>query len=150
VRKATLPLDLVLLTRDRIQEVVDDAVQRGRMTRQDASNLVLELVARSRRQTDELLSDLEQLLGIAQGDEVEDGVRARSVERVRREVDRARRATGIAADLPLPDYDELTAAQVIERLKALSDSDLRLVRDHERRNANRKTVLAAAEQRLRA
>ena len=70
MRKATLPLDLVLLTRDRIQEVVDDAVQRGRMTRQDASNLVLELVARSRRQTDELLSDLEQLLGIAQGDAV--------------------------------------------------------------------------------
>ena len=31
------PLDLVILTRARLQEVVDDAVQRGRITRGDAA-----------------------------------------------------------------------------------------------------------------
>jgi hypothetical protein len=37
---------------------------------------------------------------------------------------------------------------VIERLDGLPAADLRVVRDHERRNANRKTVLAAIERKL--
>jgi hypothetical protein len=68
-----------------------------------------------------------------------------------REVDRARRVTGIAAGSGvggITDYDDMTAAQVIERLDDLAAADLRGVRDHERRNANRKTVLAAIERKL--
>jgi hypothetical protein len=38
---------------------------------------------------------------------------------------------------------------VTDRLADLSPADVRLVRDYEKRNANRKTVLAAVERRLR-
>lgn len=136
------PLDLVILSRERIQEAVDDAVQRGRMTRTDASNLAADLVRRSRRQTDDLLADIEQLLGRSR-----DQITA-PAERVRREVDRARRAAGGGSSFPIAGYDELTAAKVTERLAGLTPAELRKIRDHERRNANRKTVLAAVERRL--
>ncbi len=52
----------VTLSRDRLQEVVDDAVERGRMTRGDANELVSRLVTRGRQQTDDLMRDLEKLL----------------------------------------------------------------------------------------
>ena len=33
------PLNALVITRERIQEVLDDAVERGRMTREDAADL---------------------------------------------------------------------------------------------------------------
>jgi hypothetical protein len=140
VRRLINPLDAMVITRGRLQEVLDDAVDRGRMTRDDATQLLTELVTRGRRQTDDLLRELETLVGAPAG-------------RVLREVDRARRATGIAAAPAsgvggITGYDDMTAAQVIERLEDLEPIDLRAVRDHERRNANRKTVLAAVERKL--
>jgi polyhydroxyalkanoate synthesis regulator phasin len=136
VRRVLNPLDAVVITRDRLQEVLDDAVGRGRMTRDDAGDLLAELVRRGRRQTDELLHDIE-------------GAIAAPAERVIREVDRARRATGLGSSFPIMGYDDLTAAQVTEHLGDLSPSDLRVVRDYEKRNANRKSVLAAVERKLR-
>jgi polyhydroxyalkanoate synthesis regulator phasin len=136
VRKVLNPLDAVVITRDRLQEVLDEAVGRGRMTRDDAGDLLAELVRRGRRQTDELLRDIE-------------GAIAAPAERVIREVDRARRATGLGASFPIMGYDDLTAAQVGERLGDLSPADLRVVRDYEKRNANRKSVLAAVERKLK-
>jgi polyhydroxyalkanoate synthesis regulator phasin len=138
MRRLLNPADAVVLTRDRLQEVLDDAVDRGRMTRDDATQLLTALVSRGRRQTDDLLRELEALVTAPAG-------------RVLREVDRARRATGIAAGAGIGGiigYDDMTAAQVIERLDDLEPADLRGVRDHERRNANRKTVLAAVERKL--
>jgi hypothetical protein len=126
------PLEAPLLTRDRIQEVLDDAVARGRMTRDDASELLAELVRRGRRSTDELV----------------DGLASLPPDRVMREVDRARRAAGLGSSFPITGYDELTAAKVVDRLEGLSAAELRAVRDHERRNANRKSVLNAIERRL--
>ena len=136
VRRVLSPLDAVVITRDRLQEVLDDAVERGRMTRDDAGDLLAELVRRGRRQTDELLHDIE-------------GAIAAPAERVIREVDRARRATGLGSSFPIMGYDDLTAAQVTERLGDLAPADLRVVRDYEKRNANRKSVLAAVERKLR-
>jgi polyhydroxyalkanoate synthesis regulator phasin len=133
------PLELVVLTRDRVQGALDEAVERGRMTRQDASDLASELLSRGRRQTDDLLSELEGLLGRSLGN---------PADRVIREVDRARRAAGIGPSFPIFGYDDLTAAQVQERLGELSPPELRKVRDYERRNANRKSVLGAIEQKL--
>jgi hypothetical protein len=52
----------VTLSRERIQEVVDDAVKRGRMTHGDAEKMIGELLKRGRKQTDALLSELEGLL----------------------------------------------------------------------------------------
>ena len=123
------PVDAVVLTRERLQEVVDDAVTRGRMTRTDATELVAEIFARSRSTTEEILSLL-------------------PTDRVRREVDRARRATGLGPSFPITGYESLTAAQVQGRLDDLSPAELRKVRDFERRNANRKTVLSAIESKL--
>ena len=130
------PLEALVLTRERVQEVFDDAVSRGRMTRDDATEMLAELVRRGRRQTDDLLKEIE-------------GVVAAPADRVMREVDRARRATGLAPSFPIPGYDDLTAAQVTERLADLQPAELRQVRDYERRNANRKSVLAAVERKLR-
>jgi polyhydroxyalkanoate synthesis regulator phasin len=136
VKRVLNPLDAVVITRDRLQEVLDDAVERGRMTRDDAGELLAELVRRGRRQTDELLRDIETALSVP-------------AERVIREVDRARRVTGLGAAFPIAGYDDLTAAQVTERLNGLSPGELRVVRDYEKRNANRKSVLAAVERKLR-
>jgi polyhydroxyalkanoate synthesis regulator phasin len=132
------PLELVVLTRERVQEAFDEAVARGRLTRQDASDLVAELLQRGRRQTDDLLADLEQL-----------ATRTGPGDRMLRELDRARRATGLGPTFPISGYDDLTAAQVQARLGDLAPPELRRVRDYERRNANRKSVLRAIEQRLR-
>jgi polyhydroxyalkanoate synthesis regulator phasin len=114
------PIDALVLTRERIQEVLDDAVERGRMTRDDATHLLAELVRRGTAPADRLL----------------------------REVDRSRRAAWLGASFPIAGYDELTAAQVNERLDGLSTAQLRQVREHERRNANRKSVLNAVERKL--
>jgi hypothetical protein len=107
-------LNPLVITRELVQEVLDDMVARGRMTRDDATELFAELVRRGRG-------------GI---------------------VGTARRATGLGPPFPISGYEELTAAQVAERLDGLSPAQLRQVRDHERRNANRKTVLSAVDRKL--
>lgn len=166
-RNLIRPFEMVLITRDRIQEVVDDAVERGRMTADDAEEVVRGLVERGRRQTDDVLRDLEGLLGRG-GTEVRR--RAEAADRARRQVgdattragkralgaadpviaqaDRARRAAGIGSNFPITGYDDLTAAQVQGRLGSLTPAELRKVRDYERRNANRKSVLSAIESKL--
>jgi hypothetical protein len=111
------PLGALVLTRERIQEVLDDAVERGRMTRDDATELLAELVRRGTAPADRLI----------------------------REVGRA---AGLGSAFPIAGYDDLTAAQVTERLDGLTPAELRTVRDHERRNANRKSVLAALDRKL--
>jgi polyhydroxyalkanoate synthesis regulator phasin len=155
-------LNLMMVSRDRIQEVLDDAVRRGRVTRDDANELVSDLVRRGRRQTDDLMKDLEQLLGRSR-EQLDDATgdarkqarkgatRARrqpTVDRVLREVDRGRRAAGLPPSFPVLGYDDLNAAQVVERLADLTPAQLRKVRDYERRNANRKSVLNAIEKAL--
>ena len=101
------PTDLVVIPAEWLRDTLDAAVRRGRMTRDDATELLAELL-RGRRE-DEPAPDA----------------------------------------FPLPGYDDLTAAQVVERIKDLGEDDLRRVRDYERRNANRKTVLSALDQRLK-
>ena len=56
---------------------------------------------------------------------------------------------GVGPPFPILGYDDLTAAQVTGRLGDLAPAELRKVRDYERRNANRKSVLAAIEQKLK-
>jgi hypothetical protein len=105
--------EMLVLTRERVQDVLDDAVRRGRMTRDDAAELLAELVRRGRE-------------GVAS----------------------ARRVTGIGTSFPIAGYDDMTAVEITERLEGLDAPALRTVRDHERRNANRKTVLVAIERKL--
>ena len=151
------PLNLVLLTRDRIEETVDEAVIRGSMTRDAAQDLFAGLVERGRRQTTDVLSDLEQLLGRGRNDvaararkQVGDATsRARGAgDQVLAQADRARRVAGVGPSFPILGYDDLNASQVQGRLDTLTPAELRKVRDYERRNANRKSVLDAIESKL--
>jgi polyhydroxyalkanoate synthesis regulator phasin len=150
----------VVISRDLLQETVDETVRRGRMTRDDAEELVANLVQVGRRQTQDAITDLEDLversatqtrrLARSRVRSVAAAARhAPGTDRALRAVDRARRAAGLGSPFPISGYDELTAAQVKERLGELSAAELRKVRDHERRNANRKSILAAIEKLLR-
>ena len=169
------PFDLVMLTRDRIEEVLEEAVSQGRVTAGDARKIARGLLDRGRKQTNDVMKDLEQLLGRGR-DEIEgrtSGARragTQAARRARKEVegatrgarsralraadpalvqaDRVRRAAGVGPNFPITAYEELTAAQVQTRLGDLTPAQLRKVRDHERRNANRKSVLNAVEQKL--
>jgi hypothetical protein len=129
LRRVINPLDLVVITRARLQEVFDDAVQRGRITRGDAADLVSDVLARGRSQADDLFAELEQLLG-------------------RAPIEAARRVAGLGPEFPITGYDDLTAAEVVAELDGMSDADLRKVLEYERANANRKTVLGAVERKL--
>lgn len=132
----------VLLTRERINETLEDAVRRGRMTRDDAEELTASLMGVGRRQAQDLLADVETLLGSGRRRTAE------STDAIVRQVDKARRAAGLGPTFPILGYDELTAAQIAERLFDLTPAQLRKVRDHERRNANRKSVLTAIDRAL--
>ena len=133
----------VLLTRERINETLEDAVRRGRMTRDDAEDLGASLMGIGRRQAQDLLADVELLLGSSRRRTAE------STDAIVRQVDKARRAAGLGSAFPIMGYDDLTAAQIAERLTDLTQAQLRKVRDHERRNANRKSVLTALDRALR-
>lgn len=145
------PLGLVVLTTERIQEVLDDAAERGRVTRSDANDLVAELVSRGRQQTDQLLSDVERLIGRGreQLSPASRGSRwSESIDLLVRSADRARRSVGVGQSFPILGYDDLTSAQVQVRLEGLASAELRKVREYERRHANRKSVLAAIDKTL--
>jgi polyhydroxyalkanoate synthesis regulator phasin len=85
---------------------MDDAVERGRVTRGDANDLVGELVRRGREQTDDVLGNLDQLLGkgleqLEQltrrlDDKAASARRAEQVDRLMRSAERAARAVGAA------------------------------------------------------
>jgi polyhydroxyalkanoate synthesis regulator phasin len=149
----------IVISRDVLQETVDEAVRRGRMTREDAEELVSNLVDIGRRQAQDAIADLEQLVGrsatgtrrLARAQVASVAAAARhapGTDRALRAVDRARRAARLGSPFPISGYDELTAAQVKARLGELTPAELRKVRDHERRNANRKGVLGAIEKQL--
>jgi polyhydroxyalkanoate synthesis regulator phasin len=145
------PLDLVVLTRERIQETMDEAAERGRVTRTDANALASELVRRGRQGTDDLFRDIETLLGRGRdqlGSATRRARRAEPVDRIVRAGDRARRTVSLGSSFPISGYDEMTAGQVTARLDGLSPAQLRNVREYERRHANRKSVLAAIEKAL--
>lgn len=149
----------VVITSDRLQDTVDETVRRGRMTAQDAEELVQNLVAIGRRQSQDALAEIEGVVGrsatqtrrIARERVKDVGAAARrapGTDRALRTVDRVRRAAGLGQAFPIIGYDDLAAARVIDRLGELNPAELRKVRDHERRHANRKSVLAAIERGL--
>src|SRR4051812_41275315 len=118
-RSVLNPLDVMVITRERLQDTLDDAVRRGRMTRDDATDLLAEILRRAiSAPTDRVLSQVKRVTGSGED------------------------------EFPISGYDDLTAAQIVSQRGALEPPQLRRVRDYERRNANRKTVLAAVDQKL--
>ncbi|OLE36286.1 MAG: hypothetical protein AUG48_07885 [Actinobacteria bacterium 13_1_20CM_3_68_9] len=155
----------VTLSRDRLQEVVDDAVRRGRMTRDDANELVSSLITRGRSYTDDLVKELERLLEQARR-EIQSRTRptrrratqaAGRAARVARDAadaplaqaDRLRRRAGVSAGGPITAYEQLTASQIKSRLGDLSPAELRALRAREQRGKARKTVLDAIDRQLK-
>jgi polyhydroxyalkanoate synthesis regulator phasin len=129
------PLNVVLISRKSIEDLFEDAVRRGRITRTDAQEMAQSLLTRGARATDDFLADLERMLG-ASNDSLE-------------LAEDAADGRGASPSLPIAGYDELSAAQVQERLEGLTPAELRKLRDYEQRHANRKTVLDRIERRLR-
>jgi polyhydroxyalkanoate synthesis regulator phasin len=144
---ALKPREVVLLTRTHIQEAMDDAASRGRVTRKDANDLVTELVRRGRGQGNDLVKELESLLGKA-GSATKRARGSDPVDRIVRGADRARRAAGVGPSFPILGYDELNASQVQSRIKELKKPELRKVLTYERKNSNRKSVVGALEKSL--
>jgi hypothetical protein len=137
LRSMLSPLNVVLVSRKNVEELFDDAVKRGRMTRSDAQEMMQSLVSRGARATDDFLADLERMLG-----------RGDSFEPPADTGDGGARDSA-STNLPIAGYDELSAPQVQEQLEGLTPAELRKLRDYEQRNANRKTVLDRIERRLR-
>ena len=151
VKGTVTPKDVVMLTRERIQETLDDAASRGRVTRKDANELVAELVRRGRSGGDDVVSEIEGLLGKGREQIQSATKRATSsepVDRIVRGADRARRAAGVGSSFPISGYSELNVSQVQARLKELSKPELRKVLTYERKHANRKSVVGAIEKSL--
>ena len=143
------PMDMVMISRERIEEVLGEAVDQGRVTARDAQRITSGLVKRGQRHTSDVLKDLENLLG--RGRNEIGGARGRAVRTASpalAQVDKVRRGAGVGSSFPITGYADLTAAQITSRLGSLSAAELRKVRDHERRNASRKTVLGAIESKL--
>jgi polyhydroxyalkanoate synthesis regulator phasin len=138
------PMEMVMLSRERIEEVLGEAVDQGRVTARDAQRITSGLVKRGQRQTTDVLKDLENLLDTSKA-------RGRAVRRaspVLAQADRLRRTAGVGPSFPITGYDDLTATQVQGRLATLTPAELRKVRDYERRNSKRKTVLQSIESKL--
>jgi hypothetical protein len=59
----------------------------------------------------------------------------------------AQRAT---AEVPIEGYAEMNVSEVAQQLDSLSADELQRVRDYERRNKNRETLLGQIDQRINA
>jgi hypothetical protein len=66
---------------------------------------------------------------------------ARRIPGLERAEGEIRGALGSASDLAIPNYDSLTAPQIVELLSGLPKAELAKIDGYERRHQNRKTVL---------
>jgi polyhydroxyalkanoate synthesis regulator phasin len=151
----------ITISRERLQDVVDDAVRRGRMTRGDAEELVGRVVTRGRDQAEDLLSQLERMLaqvreapGRARQQVGGRAVKARkravkAVDKPLAGADRVRRAARVPG-FPITAYDQLSVRQIDRRLQELSRAELRRVRDYERQNKARKSLLRSLDRKLQS
>ena len=149
----------ITISRERLQEVLDDAVKRGRMSRGDAEEMVGRLATRGREQAEDLLSQLESLLSqvrdVPDRAKQEVGVRAEqarkrtvaAVDKPLASADRVRRGARVPG-FPITAYDQLSIRQIDRRLQELSRQELRKVRDYERSNKSRKGLLRALDRKL--
>ena len=158
------PMEMVMLSRDRIEEVLGEAVDQGRITARDAQRISAGLVKRGQKQTSDVLRDLEGLFegrtagarkaasgAAGRARKQASGARGRAVRTASpalAQVDRVRRGAGVGPNFPILGYDDLNATQIQGRLSKLTPAQLRKVRDHEKRNSKRKTILSAIESKL--
>jgi polyhydroxyalkanoate synthesis regulator phasin len=145
------PSGMVLLTRERIEEALSKS---GKLSPKEARGIAGELVKRGRKETNDVLRDLEGLLEKGRRDVSKraGSARGRAVHAASPAIaraDRARRAAKVGSSFPISLYEDLNVGEIKTRLADLTPAELRKVRDHERRNANRKGVLGAIESKLK-
>ena len=169
------PLGLALYVRDTVPTFLKVFVSRGRSEVQGRRRKVGEQVsdARSlgaaalslgpdvRKRVEEGLRGARQLAEQAFSGFVVPGdgstaTRERTVSPPPRHAPAEKSASRPAADadeqraqaeaLPVPDYDELSASQVVERLDGLSRDDLAAVRAYEKAHRGRRTILFKIDQ----
>jgi hypothetical protein len=157
-KKLIKPTGMVLLSRERIEEALHES---GKVSPKDARGIASDLVKRGRKETNDVLQDLENLVDKGRRDVGKRASRVRKQAesaRVRAtraaspalaQADRVRRAAKVGGNFPISLYEDLTVSEIKSRLGDLTPAELRKVRDHERRNANRKGVLGAIESKLR-
>ena len=141
----------LVITTERLQATIDDAVARGSISNAAGEDLVERLLAAGRRQAEDLREEFERLGEQHRDDVIAAGLRAGAQlapDRVLRELDRFRRSFGVGPSFPILGYDDLSAEQILDRLEDLNSAQLRKVRDHERHHAKRKTVLDRIESEL--
>jgi len=166
------------IQRNRLQEIVDDLVSRGTLTRSDADGLLNQLVTSSKDYSQALLKVLDSVAadarrGLGGGIAPVMATAGRTAEKI---ADTVRRAPGLAAKRPrtapkaapkpaaakpaaakpatsrssepIPGYAGLTVAEIKPRLAGLSAGALRKVRDLEVAGKARKSVLGQIDQLL--
>jgi hypothetical protein len=129
--------DLVL-SRDRLADLYEELVGRGREG-------LGSVVQRPRRQLERVKVELGDIAREARhetGEALEDA-----------RVETAGSASGriappTAEQLPIEEYEELTAQQIVARVTRLTQDELDRVRAYERENRNRATILQAIEPRM--
>lgn len=161
------------IQRARVQEIVDDLVSRGTLSRADADGLLGQLLASSKDYSQALLQVLDSVaaetrknLGagiapvMATAGKLADTVR-QAPKLVTRSSGTAPKAApksapkagapkpaAVVPNEPIPDYSSLTVSQIKPKLAGLSAAELRRIRDIELAGKARKTVLAQLEQQL--
>ncbi len=145
----------VVLSTDRVQSVLEDAVLRGRMTRRDAEELATSLVSLGREQAQELRSALARSVG----DTVDSvgGAVAKTHSAVTTAAAKPRRRSrpeSVNGSSTVPtsripdDPSTLTAAGLIDLTASLSTSELWTLRELEAAGKARATVLRAIDRKL--
>ncbi len=155
----------VTIQATKLQELMDDLVVRGSLTRAEADNLLGQLVSASKAYSQALLQVLDTITENATAPmrtagrlaETVAGTVAQSVKQAPRLVPgrrepaagAARSTTAAVTSLPaLPDLSTLTVPQAKARLAGLDDAALRSLREQEVAGKNRKGVLDEIARRL--
>ena len=74
----------------------------------------------------------------------------RNVTRMPAAVTQVATAGTVNGGLPIGGYDELNVAEISDRLDSLSEEELKKVRDYEKRNKNRDTLIEQLDRKIRA
>lgn len=160
------------IQRTRVQEIVDELVSRGSLSRADADGLLNQLLTSSKDYSQALLQVLDSVTaearksigaGIAPVMATAGKTAGKLADSVRQVGKSSRSSTGAPKAAakpaapsaappaePIPGYAGLTVAEIRPRLTGLSPSELRKVRDLELAGKARKSVLGQIDQLLAA
>jgi hypothetical protein len=101
--------------------------------------------ARALQETYEAASEAQQTAGRTAQQSARDAQRRRAAQETAKVVETTAPRNG---GFPIADYDKKTVEQITDRLDALTDEQLRRVKDHEKRTKNRETLLQQIDRRM--